>query len=228
MLLGALNKMLRKILSLDSNFKDKRRKPLIQKIDDSIYVVENFLPEFYENILENVFLSNNILTWNKVENIAFAEDRVEYSKDTVRKGYSHIMADEDYPFPYPKSEAFHFVFPMVLSAFDVVGLSVKNFITSRAFLTEPIYIDKEPIHIDVVDKHWTCLYYPHTIDGDTVFMEDFYPDVSLEESKNYNFTEFFRVTPKKGRCVLFDGCRYHSSYRSKKAIRVVINCNVVI
>ena len=220
--------MLRKILSLDSNFKDKRKTPLIQKIDDSVYIVENFLPSFHENVLEEVFLSEKILTWTKSENIAFAEDRVEYSKDGVRIGYAHVMADDETPFPYPRSEAFHFVFPMVASAFDCIGKEVKNFVTSRAFLTEPLYSDTEPVHIDLVDKHWTCLYYPHTIDGDTVFMKEFYPEVLMEDVKTHEFHEFHRVSPKKGRCVLFDGYRYHCSYRSASKNRVVINCNVVI
>jgi len=220
--------MSKKIHSLDSNFDESRRVPNIQKIDDSVYIIEKFLPPLYENILENVFLSNDILTWTKVENIAFAEDRIEYSKDDVRIGYAHTMADEDHVFPYPRSEAFHFVFPMVINAFDCIGFQVNNFITARAFLTEPIYKDTEPVHVDCVDPHWTCLYYPHTVDGDTVFMEEFYPDVSLKDIKNTKFTEFIRVSPRKGRCVLFNGHRYHCSYRSEHRTRVVINCNVVI
>ena len=218
--------MLRKILSLDSNFEDKRRNPIIDKVTDDIFIIENFLPHFYENLLEHVFLSNDILHWQKQENIAW--DDSSLSKDKIRIGYSHIMADDKTSFPYPKSEAFHFVFPMVVTAFDCVGIEVKNFIMSRAFLTEPIYNDAEPTHIDYPHEHWTCLYYPHTVDGDTNFMKEFYPDITIDDAKNTNFNMIASVTPKKGRCVLFDGYRYHNSYRSKTEKRVVINSNVII
>ena len=50
----------------------------------------------------------------------------------------------------------------------------------------------------------------------------------MDNAPTTKFTECTRVTPKKGRAVIFDGTRFHSAYRSKKQDRVVINTNASV
>ena len=220
--------MSRKILSLDSNFEDKRKKPVVQKIDDSIFIVEDFLPDFYENFLEKYFLDIN-LEWNLEKNIAF-NSKLSPVK-TKRIGYSIILTNIKNESIH---EAFNFIFPMVNIAFDVIGMKVKDYIMSRAFKTTPTYSDAEPTHVDTMSPHWVCLYYPHTVDGFTVLMNETYPNNSVKEPNSiildnrFKFSECVKIHPKKGRCILFNGNRYHCAFRSKSKERVVINTNVII
>ena len=50
----------------------------------------------------------------------------------------------------------------------------------------------------------------------------------MDSASTTKFTELIRVTPKKGRAVIFDGTRFHSAYRSKKQHRIVINTNASV
>lgn len=66
-------------------------------------------------------------------------------------------------------------------------------------------------HVDLNFPHIVCLYYVNDTDGDTVFYEG---------DKEIN-----RVTPKKGRCVIFDGRIYHASSTPTLNDRAIINYN---
>ena len=81
-----------------------------------------------------------------------------------------------------------------------------------------------PPHVDIIElnNYMTCIYYVNDSDGDTVIYN--------ETEKNCNkFTEFKRITPKRGRLLIFNGNRYHSENfpRSSKK-RVVINFNFTV
>lgn len=65
-------------------------------------------------------------------------------------------------------------------------------------------------HRDADDTHFTILYYVNDSDGDTIFFDD-------------NGNEFKRVTPKKGRMVIFDSDLLHASTPPNKGRRMVIN-----
>ncbi len=68
-------------------------------------------------------------------------------------------------------------------------------------------------HVDLFSPHLVCLYYINDTDGDTVFYS--------EDKKQ----EIYRVTPKKGRCVIFDGGIYHASSTPTLTDRAIINYN---
>jgi len=68
-------------------------------------------------------------------------------------------------------------------------------------------------HTDLPFPHLVCLYYINDTDGDTVL----YGKGKKEE--------IYRVTPKKGRCIIFDGGIYHASSTPTLANRAIINYN---
>jgi len=199
-----------------------KKKMEIQKFDD-VYILDNFLSETYTSILEEFYLGD-IFEWEKVKDVS------NFSDGKERIGYHYLLADPNTQFFHPPSRAFHFTVPMVFFAFQHVGMEVERVLKSRAFKNEPLYEDNDPIHIDIDYPHWVCLYYPHDIDGDTVLFKEKFPDVSLDEAlKNSSeFTEYMRVSPKRGRAVLFDGYRFHCPSRSRDKTRIVVNTDVVI
>ena len=73
-----------------------------------------------------------------------------------------------------------------------------------------------PPHTDQSYPHLVFLYYANDSDGDTVFYE--------QDQK----TEITRVSPKKGRAVIFDGSIPHSGSTPTKSERVTININFQI
>ena len=71
-------------------------------------------------------------------------------------------------------------------------------------------------HIDFYFPHKVLLYYVHDTDGDTIFYDKF----------NNEYKEIYRVTPKKGSAVVFDGSIYHASTTPNlHQRRIAININ---
>jgi hypothetical protein len=72
-----------------------------------------------------------------------------------------------------------------------------------------------------------CLYYVNNTDGDTYIFDKTKKELN-HISKDTKLGILKQVSPKKGRVVLFDGRRYHSSSGPTKDIRCIINFNVQI
>ena len=73
-------------------------------------------------------------------------------------------------------------------------------------------------HRDYDDwPHIVVLYYINDSDGDTILFEEVGDELQIAH----------RITPKKGKAVIFNGLRYHCSSRPSKGKRVVINYNVI-
>jgi len=198
----------------------------IQKQD--LIVIDNFICSNYQDVLERYFVNDDWnIPWDKQDDITVPQDSPYTGKNKV--GYSHVLATTTENFPNPVSTAWNFVFPMVFEGFNKAGIDVDFLWQSRVFKTPPSDInDPEYIHVDSHSCHWVCLYYPHDSDGDTVFFNQKWPEVTMDNAPTTKFTEYTRVTPKKGRAVIFDGTRFHSAYRSKKQHRVVINTNASV
>jgi hypothetical protein len=87
-------------------------------------------------------------------------------------------------------------------------------------------------HIDSFFPHWNAIYYVNDSDGDTfIFNEtnDTYDAgqddiIRIKENK---FTVKKRITPKKGKILIFPGKYYHSSsFARESKFRCVINMNL--
>ena len=69
------------------------------------------------------------------------------------------------------------------------------------------------VHIDNENPHDVVLYYINDADGDTFFFDN---DGKI----------IHRETPKKGKCVIFEGLHaYHASSSPTKNIRMTLNIN---
>jgi hypothetical protein len=103
---------------------------------------------------------------------------------------------------------------VLYSAVHKFNIMVHNVIQSRTFIHLPSsFPGLDDIHTDLPFEHLVFIYYINDSDGDTVFFKD--------DKK----TEIKRVTPKKGRGVIFDGVINHCSTRPSKHSRGIINFN---
>ena len=87
------------------------------------------------------------------------------------------------------------------------------------------------IHIDLAFEHLVVLYYVNDTDGDTFIFDkkSDYQNINLASVENQNELKVIkRVSPKKGRVLVFDGNRYHSSSGPTKDIRCIINFDIAI
>jgi hypothetical protein len=104
--------------------------------------------------------------------------------------------------------------------FNTVG--VEKFpviVNSRSFLHMPNKgktSEHDGKHIDRDHQHYVCLYYVNDSDGDTHIW-----------GYNANDDLQLKVTPKRGRAVLFDGMIYHASSSPRENPRAIINFDVI-
>jgi hypothetical protein len=71
------------------------------------------------------------------------------------------------------------------------------------------------------------LYYLNDSDGDTFIFDKTLKDTpKVTSDTKYEIIK--RITPKKGRAILFDGNKYHSSSGPTKGVRCILNFNLLI
>tara|TARA_B100001057_G_scaffold64039_3_gene57589 strand:- start:7158 stop:7685 length:528 start_codon:yes stop_codon:yes gene_type:complete len=100
------------------------------------------------------------------------------------------------------------------TVFAELNIDFIDIIAARLFITVPhkTKLDFYAPHTDRPEKHLGLIYYVNDSDGDTVFFEK---EKVIE-----------KVTPKKGRIVLFDGETLHSGGFPTDNPRCIVNFNI--
>ena len=95
-----------------------------------------------------------------------------------------------------------------------LNINLVDIIAARLFITVPhkTTLDYYAPHTDRPEEHLGLIYYVNDSDGDTIFFE--------------NNKELQRVTPKKGRIVLFDGNTLHAGGLPTNNPRCIVNYNL--
>ena len=95
-----------------------------------------------------------------------------------------------------------------------LNINLVDIIAARLFITVPhkTTLDYYAPHTDRPEEHLGLIYYVNDSDGDTIFFE--------------NNKELQRVTPKKGRIVLFDGNTLHAGGFPTNNPRCIVNYNL--
>ena len=75
---------------------------------------------------------------------------------------------------------------------------------------------------------WSAIYYPHDSTGDTFLFEEQVDEVSMCERRSHEWKYIDRVSPKKGRLILFPARQYHCGSPPEKDRRMLINFNFSI
>jgi hypothetical protein len=114
-----------------------------------------------------------------------------------------------------RAEEYSLITPLLLEAFEKFGLDkdIGDVFRSRIRFTlnRPVTVIEDK-HVDYNFPHLVLLYYINSTDGDTVLFDG---DRVIE-----------RITPRRGRCVLFDGSIVHASSSSTLAPRLILNTNL--
>lgn len=143
-----------------------------------------------------------------------------FEKDVTSQNANKNVGFANTPFKdgVLNSTAYWFLYPVLFEACSKLDIEVMELLRIRI----GIYVNKnstEPNlpHVDQNKPHMVGLYYPEDVDGDTVF----YSDATGQ-------TEIARVSPKKGRMVVFDGATYHaSSNPTQHNYRTTVNFNFI-
>ena len=194
--------------------------------DKIIKVIDNFLPQDYVDDIEKLFLKPKEHESSKIN--WFYNDYTA-SKDTIH--LNRMKSNKNYFDSYQFTHVFYNMgeensshFNKIIKILEDSKIRWKNIERIKANFTTPLPNTK-PGDITVphqdIDpnseyyknkKAISMIYYVHDTDGDTVFYDD-------------NCKKIIKkVSPKKGRAVIFDSLIFHSYKRPAKSDkRVVIN-----
>ena len=199
--------------------------------DNEIYVIDDFIEKEYQEQIKNILLGPE--PWNDIEFPWYYIEDVTASGDEgnqKRSAFSHqyVVLPDDEPVIGPGIEVsdFHSLFlPLLQRAAMKLGLPKIDVYQGRSFLQFPLKnIDTSEVdspHVDIDDfRHFVVLYYVCDSDGDTIIYNE--KQYGLEK-----YTEKQRVSPKQGRCVIFDGTQMHTAEQPINSnIRCVVNYNL--
>ena len=168
-------------------------------------VVDNALPDTLANEIEALLFSNNF-PWFFMDDITYRNNPNVKDKTMA---FSHLF--------YSNGAINSDSFGMIKVIPNTLG-ETGNMLLARSFLQLPVSTTRlhNNIHIDYETPHTVCLYYVNDTDGDTfIFAND-----------KKTITQ--RISPKKNRCVVFDGLTYHASSAPTKDKRAIINFDLSI
>jgi ribosomal protein L32 len=179
-------------------------------------IIDDALPKDYCDELES-FLLNNEFPWYYINNIAM-NDVID--ANYLRVGFGHVFYAKKNEHTYNKELCSQINYIVD----KTIGGTIKQ---SRAFLHIPvpenIRAPRDTVHVDYKLPHKVCLYYVNDSDGDTILFDKTYE--TGDETQPMQIAH--RVSPKKGRVLVFDGRYYHCSTPPTTKPRCIINFNVV-
>lgn len=197
-------------------------------MNDNIYEIENIIPIDYQNHIEKLMLGSNF-PWYYNPSLVSPDQEFLQRADN-HQGFNHFFLEQGKPSAY-----FESLYPLALSITSHPCIVSNNLVRMRANLTlnsAGSSLQHHLPHIDMWSPHWVAIYYVNDSDGDTVIFNETNDDYDSGPSDvnkilSGNFTIKRRVTPKKGKVLIFEGKYYHtSSWPTVNKCRSVININL--
>lgn len=184
-----------------------------------IQIIDNIVSSRYQTDIEETFFSPGFF-WN-------FNSRISGYAQSKHAGLTHQIVDGG----IPCSNKLDYILPLVFEIADKSNSDVSKIYSARAFMQQPKSDATEThdtFHIDIIQKHLVFLYYINDADGDTIILDKKFDNENNFLSGNYtNYNVLEKVTPKKGRVVIFDGSYYHAAGIPKKDYRAVLNFNMI-
>jgi hypothetical protein len=196
-------------------------------MDNDIHIIDDIIPVTYQDfILEKV--TGLQFPWYFNANLVSNESQLT-GDDANIQGFNHFLYEEQ----KPVSPFFDSIYPLYLSIADKADIKFNILERMRFNLTHQNTKSKlewHMPHIDSLYPHYIAIYYVNNSDGDTFIFNESNPTFAEDFDRmqmNKEFTVRQRITPKKGRVVIFPGHIYHaSSYAKQSKFRCVLNINL--
>lgn len=185
-------------------------------------IIDDVIPPALQVEIEEYLMSQPV--WRFIEDMSYSRMRQPYPSygfSCLIKHPEHGMLQEDI---YNKVSL-----PIVDALLKKVDIPEKIIYFNRAFLQVPLnnkfVKGNNGIHVDLPQDHYACVYYVTDSDGDTIVYEQSNKDTQY--GSTVEVKEHKRVTPKRGRIVLFDGARFHCSSQPQHKYRCIINFDLL-
>ena len=177
-------------------------------------VIEDAMPVVMQEQLHDICIDPSF-NWTFVPDSTYDKRREKIVEDMNKPSYPSMahLAMNEYT---PKNGTANLIAAHCLCLSDKADLNPNFLYRMRFGLYLPL--NNPPIHnnmhVDMKNPHTVILYYVNDADGDTFFF-----------NRNRECVE--RVTPKRGRAVVFDGLTLHASSMPSKDYRISLNLGYV-
>lgn len=198
-------------------------------IDNEYVVLDDFMPPSLVNHIEQVMMFNDNLAWGFRDSTAGVDD-IDTDNENIKETFQFQSNLYDHD-SGPTSPFFNDIQPIMFFAEHALGFTTQN--VSRIKANTLVQVagaegKYHPPHMDLMnDNGYAMVYYVHDADGETVlfdkrFKQAFKHDPKYLNHGAYDLKEIARITPKKGRALLFHSNRFHASSNPVVATRRVI------
>lgn len=201
-------------------------------------IFDDLLPPALVNRIEDQLMSREF-SWFALDNLSLGDQDEKY-KFTYQDNYRYIETygmssliykDDLWYDPYG---LYMMVRQLIDYVLDETGLEMTRLLRVKAnFLTNNVdhSFDEMCInfpHLDNYNEHKVLVYYANDADGDTILFNERFEESHRNRTEPINLTTEARVTPKKGRILMFDGLQYHTSQNPINTThRCILNINFV-
>lgn len=187
----------------------------------SIVVIDDLVPKSLQQEINQIMFGTSF-AW-------YYNSDVTYS--TTNKGNPaafHLLKSDN----VVNSPFYNYFSSIAHLGSSAVNYMHNDIVNARCFLQYPLCDDfvsvkTDPLHVDNTFDHLVVLYYVNDSDGDTIIVDKKYKQGETVDLSVDDHHVLERVTPKKGRCVIFNGKYYHTATQPRKNMRCVINFNIV-
>ena len=191
-------------------------------INDIIEIDDVISTSFQDEIYQKLF-QDETFPWMRIPNV------VKTADDTYVNDGSHTLV---YTFKHNDGETAEFnsfFEPIMREACAKINFTVNNYLYGTIYnrIANSNFSSHNDFHSDFAGSHLVCLYYVNDSTGTTLISSITADEMGAEEMNGLSDKKIIReITPKKGKCVLFDGKYYHTSGNPNEGRRCIINFNV--
>ncbi len=184
-----------------------------------INVIDNVISSRYQTAIAEMFF-NPSCNWNYNPNISGDNNTQQFGLtiQLISNGNN-------------TSQYVDFLLPLVYEISDKSGVNFDRIQEARVFTQPPSTskYDNDVFHVDIINPHYVFLYYINDSDGDTIVSKNKYEnEQSPFLNRNYKEIDVLKkISPKKGKVVVFDGYHYHAAGIPHKSTRSVLNFDVI-
>lgn len=188
---------------------------------EKIHVIDDIVPKSYQEAIKEKLLGP-YMDWNYIDNIALRNTKV----------FSPAVSHNYYSRGEFQTKHYDLIRPLAYFAAEHIGYNIREILKARSFmhfpLSEKIRHEHDGIHVDLQQEHLVILYYVFDSEGDTLMYHSIKnPYSSVSAYAELPEEPLYRVSPKQGRFVVFNGRRFHCSTPPTDCMRCVINFNVL-
>ncbi len=187
-------------------------------------VIDDVVPRAISDKIEEVLLAE--ADWHLISDVTFGTG-ADYRSTPA---FGHVFKNTEWP--DHKDPFLSLVMPVVEAACREIKYEIHSIQKARSFLQVPLHENftttkLDALHVDQPYPHLVVLYYVMDSDGDTIIVNHKRTGPANFTLEAKDFSELIRVTPKKGRVVIFDGDYYHTAEQPRNGLRCIVNFNVL-